>query len=282
MIAITETRPPGPIQSRWWQYAPAKEFMETSLNQDRAAWLLGPPAECAVAQDGNSPWRLVLLGAPGVGKGTQAQFLARRLGACHLSTGDVFRAAKERAAREQTSAIAMALESMRRGALVSDLIVSNIIHERIGCIGCRRGFILDGFPRAISQAKLLEQLLHEKELSLNAVVNFDLPLEEILARLSGRRTCERCRATFHLVSKLPRAEGVCDDCGGHLYQREDDRLESIKVRLDAYERSTAPLIAFYRNLDLLVTVSATGAPEEIHARTMDALRDRMQPELYLS
>jgi adenylate kinase len=194
----------------------------------------------------------------------------------------VFRAAKERAAQDQTSALAMALESMRRGALVSDLIVSDIIRERIGCIGCRGGFILDGFPRTISQAKLLEQLLHEKELSLNAVVNFELPQEAIVARLSGRRTCERCRATFHLVSKLPRSEGVCDECGGNLYQREDDRLESIKVRLDAYESSTAPLIAFYRNLNLLVTVSATGAPDEIHARTMVALRARMQSQLYSS
>jgi len=256
--------------------------METDLNQDRTAWLLGSPAGCAVAHDGNSPWRLVMLGAPGVGKGTQAQFLARRLSACHLSTGDVFRAAKERVAQEQTSAIAMALESMRRGALVSDLIVSNIIRERIGCLVCRGGFILDGFPRTISQAKLLEQLLHGKELSLSAVVNFELPQEEIVARLSGRRTCERCRATFHLVSKLPRAEGVCDDCGGRLYQREDDRLESIKVRLDACEHSTTPLIAFYRSLDLLVTISATGAPDEIHARTTDALRSRMQSQLYSS
>jgi len=250
--------------------------METAL-QDRGAWLYGSPAQCAALPELRQPWRLVLLGAPGVGKGTQAQLLARRFGACHLSTGDVFRAAKDRPSSEQTPALVAALESMKRGALVSDRIVADLIRERTCCIGCRGGFILDGFPRTISQAKLLKRLLHEKELLLNAVVSFELPHDEIIARLSGRRTCERCRATFHLITQPPRTEGVCDQCSGNLYQREDDRQESIKVRLHAYERSTAPLISFYRKLGLLLTVSAIGSPEEIQARTIHALNARSQP-----
>ena len=245
--------------------------------QDRAAWIYGPPAQCAGLPEIKQPWRLVLLGAPGVGKGTQAQLLARRFGACHLSTGDVFRAAKNRPPGEQTPALAAALESMKRGALVSDWIVSDMIRERIGCIGCRGGFILDGFPRTISQAKLLKRLLQENELLLNAVVSFELPQDEIIARLSGRRTCERCRATFHFVTQRPRSEGVCDQCGGNLYQREDDRPESIRVRLHAYERSTAPLVSFYRKLGLLLTVSAIGSPEEIQDRTIYALSARSGP-----
>ncbi|HEV2696982.1 MAG TPA: nucleoside monophosphate kinase, partial [Terriglobales bacterium] len=251
--------------------------MDTELKQDRAAWLYGPPAQCAAPHETKAPSRLVLLGAPGVGKGTQAQLLAQRFGGCHLSTGDVFRAAKARPVDEQTPALAAALDSMRRGALISDSLVSDLIRERIGCIGCLGGFILDGFPRTIAQAIFLEQILEEQNLTLSAVVNYELPQAEIVTRLSGRRTCADCRATSHIFSKTPRRDGMCDHCGGNLYQREDDRAESIEVRLDAYARSTAPLISFYQKLDLLVTISATGSADEIHARTMNALTARLQP-----
>jgi adenylate kinase len=224
-------------------------------------------------------WRLVLLGAPGVGKGTQAELLSRRLGACHLSTGDVFRAAKSRTEQEQTPALLAALEAMRGGALVSDSIVSEIVRERLDCLRCPGGFILDGFPRTIGQAELLQHLIKQERLALDAALNYELSQEEIVARLSGRRTCESCKAIFHLVTKPPRIDGMCDQCGGRLYQRDDDRPESIEVRLEVYERSTAPLINFYEDLGMLVNVSAEGSPDEIYSRAMEELGTRLPAAL---
>lgn len=251
--------------------------MNTEEKRERTTWLQGPPEKCApIPQPKGSPWRLVLLGAPGVGKGTQAELLSRKLGACHLSTGDVFRAAKNRSGQEQTPALAAALESMRSGALVPDNIVSEVVRERIDCIRCPGGFILDGFPRTLTQADLLQQLLEGEGLALDAVVNYQLPQAEIVTRLSGRRTCERCKAIFHVLTKPSRAEGKCDQCGGELYQRDDDRPESIQVRLEAYERSTAPLIRFYDDLGLLNSIDATGSPEKIFSRTVAALTPRVQ------
>lgn len=250
--------------------------MTTSVKQDRSNWLKGPRFKCAVPpQTTGRAWRLALLGAPGVGKGTQAELLSRRLGACHLSTGDVFRAAKTRAAREQTPALQAALNAMSGGALVSDAIVSEIVRERVECLRCPGGFILDGFPRTLGQADLLQHLLKQERLALNAVVNYELPQAEIVSRLSGRRTCESCKAIFHLISKPPRIDGSCDQCGGRLFQRDDDHPESIKVRLEVYERSTAPLIHFYRNRGLLLNIDAMGSPDQIYARTMEELTARI-------
>lgn len=251
--------------------------MNVDQKQDRIAWLQGPPENCGVLPEPKGPpWRLVLLGAPGVGKGTQAEFLSRHSGACHLSTGDLFRAAKNRGGQDQTPALAAALEAMRGGALISDKIVTDVVRERIDCIRCRGGFILDGFPRTLTQADLLKKLLEQESLTLDAVINYELPQAEIVSRLSGRRTCERCKAIFHLLTKPPRAEGTCDQCGGGLYQRDDDRPESIKVRLEVYERSTAPLIHFYEELGHLMPIDATGSPDEIYARTVSALTARMR------
>ena len=252
--------------------------MSQATKTDRAGWLQGPPAECApIPAKTQSPWRLVLLGAPGVGKGTQASLLHERLGACHLSTGDVFRAAAGRSECEQTPAMRMAFEFMRRGELVPDSTVWDMVRERSGCIRCGGGFILDGFPRTLAQAEALRRHMESERLSLNAVVNYELPLEEIVSRLSGRRTCQKCKAIFHVVSQPSRQEGVCDYCGGGLFQREDDRPESITVRLQAYERSTAPLIKFYKDLSLLVSVAATGSPDAICERTLTALERVARP-----
>jgi adenylate kinase len=246
--------------------------MKEKSGNDRAEWLQGPPAECSAPETQSlSPWRLVLLGAPGVGKGTQAYLLRERLGACHLSTGDVFRAAGSRDACEPTPAMKAALEHMRRGALVPDTTVWEMVRERSGCIRCRGGFILDGFPRTLAQAEALKGHMESENLSLNAVVNYELPLAEIVTRLSGRRTCEKCKSVFHVTGQPPKDEGACDHCGGRLFQREDDRPESITVRLEAYERSTAPLIQFYNDLGLLVSVVAAGSPDEICGNTMTAL-----------
>lgn len=246
--------------------------MNEQHKNDRAAWLEGPLAKCsAPPTEAQSPWRLVLLGAPGVGKGTQADLLREHLGACHLSTGDVFRAAGSREACEPSPAMKAALEHMRRGALVPDMTVWEMVRERGACIRCGGGFILDGFPRTLAQAEALKGHMESENLSLSAVVNYELPLDEIVARLSGRRTCEKCKAVFHVTGQPPKEEGVCDHCGGRLYQREDDRPESITVRLEAYERSTAPLIQFYKELGLLVSVAAAGPPAEIYQNTIAAL-----------
>jgi len=250
--------------------------MNEQNKNDRAAWLKGPPAECSVSET-RSPWRLVLLGAPGVGKGTQADLLHERLGACHLSTGDVFRAAGSRDACEQTPAMRTAIEYMCRGALIPDTTVWEMVRERSACIRCGGGFILDGFPRTVSQAEALRGYMEGESLLLSAVVNYELPLAEIVTRLSGRRTCEECKSVFHMTMQPPREQGVCDHCGGRLFQREDDRPESISVRLEAYERSTAPLIQFYSELGLLVPVAATGSPDEICGNTMTALEALASP-----
>jgi adenylate kinase len=164
-----------------------------------------------------------------------------------------------------------AMEHMRRGELVPDATVWEMVRERSSCIRCAGGFVLDGFPRTLSQAELLKQLMENEKIPLTAVVNYELPLAEIVARLSGRRTCEKCKAVFHVTSQPPKVEGVCDRCGGRLFQREDDQPESITLRMAAYDRSTAPLIEFYKKLDLLLPVAASGSPDEICARTISSL-----------
>jgi len=254
--------------------------MSPQNEKDRAAWLRGPSAQCEDAP-ANDPraWRLVLLGAPGVGKGTQADLLNQRLQACHLSTGDVFRAAGSRSECEQSPAMKEALAHMRRGALVPDSTVWEMVRERIACLRCGGGFILDGFPRTLGQAESLQQLMDSEGLGLTAVVNYELPFSEIVARLGGRRTCEECKAVFHVTERPPKVAGCCDRCGGKLFQREDDQPESIKVRLEAYERSTAPLIEFYGKAGLLVRVAATGSPDEIFEITLTDLKSRRARQL---
>ena len=244
--------------------------MNTLNENNRAAWLEGPPARCSLPpkHDGLD-WRFVLLGPPGVGKGTQAKLLSRRVGACHLSTGDVFRAGRSRS--DLTPAMAATQDFMRKGHLVPDTIVWEMLRERIGCLRCPGGFVLDGFPRTVAQAESLELLLEGEQIRLDAVLDYDLPVSEIVLRLSGRRTCEKCKAVFHVSSQAPRNEGVCDHCGGRLHQREDDRPESIAVRLEDYERSNGSLIQFYRRSGLLTPVSATGSPEEIFQRARAAI-----------
>jgi adenylate kinase len=248
--------------------------MSEQNKNERAAWLQGPAAKCSLPEPQANPWRLVLLGAPGVGKGTQADLLHQRLGACHLSTGDVFRAAATRTDCTPSPAMKAALEYMRRGALVPDTTVWEMVRERSGCLRCGGGFVLDGFPRTLAQAESLKQLMEDEKLPLTAVVNYELPLNEIVERLSGRRTCEKCKAVFHVTRQPSKAGGLCDRCGGRLFQREDDRPESITVRMEAYEKSTAPLIQFYQRLNLLLPVVAEGSPEEIYARTLTALEAR--------
>lgn len=254
-------------------YMSAKGFPMIEQN-DRTAWLKGGDARCLIPprKPAGQTWRLVLLGAPGVGKGTQAELLSERLGACHLSTGDVFRAAKCQEENEHTPAMKTALDSMRRGDLVSDEIVLTLVRERLCCLRCSGGFLLDGFPRTVAQAQALENLLQKEKINLTAVFNYELPQDQLIERLSGRRTCEKCKAVFHVTSLPPCMKDVCDFCGGKLFQREDDRPESIRVRMQAYEQSTRPLIHFYQQRGLLVLIQAAGTPEETYHRTLMLLR----------
>lgn len=242
---------------------------------DRKRWLQGADAACSnPPEQHEKPFRLILLGAPGVGKGTQAEMLSGKIGACHLSTGDIFRAAKTLNRCERSPALETALQHMRRGDLVPDETVLALVSERVSCLKCRGGFLLDGFPRTVAQAEALEALLRKNRLQLDAVISYDLPIEKIVARLSGRRTCPQCKAVFHVDALPPRVAGICDHCGATLYQREDDRPESVRVRMQAYEKSTMPLADFYRLKGLLHSVSAEGTPEEICLRTLVSLRNR--------
>ncbi len=243
--------------------------------RERKSWLIAGGVQCEVPPEAQThPQRLVLLGAPGVGKGTQAEMLAEKFGACHLSTGDIFRAAQSLPPNQRTPALTAALDFMHRGELVPDDTVLALVEERIECLRCEGGFLLDGFPRTVKQAEALERLLLSQRLELSAVLSYELPVEEIVTRLSGRRTCPTCKAVFHLVSRPPRVGGICDNCGAKLYQRDDDRPESIRVRLKAYDKSTMPLADFYRRRNLLVPVSAEGSPETVFERSVRALENR--------
>lgn len=237
------------------------------------AWLSAGRAKCdSQTVYPERPYRMILLGAPGIGKGTQAELLCDRFHACHLSTGDILRAVRN-SGMELSPDLRDALDHMQRGELVPDDIVVDLVRKRVDCLTCDKGFLLDGFPRTVAQARMLDDLLDEKGLVLDAVLNYELPVEEVVERLSGRRTCRNCKTTFHLRTMPPRVEGVCDKCGGELYQREDDQPESIRVRLKAYEESTAPLKDYYARKDLLITVPAHGTPDEVFDRSMGLLRD---------
>jgi adenylate kinase len=243
-----------------------------SDKHDRIAWLKGANFNCEIMPERTQRnYRLILLGPPGVGKGTQAELLCERLGACHLSTGDVFRAAKCLPEPDLSPALRTALQCMAHGDLVSDETVLAMVRERRKCLCCHGGFLLDGFPRTVVQAVALQGLLDEENLPLTAVVNYEMSIEKIVARLGGRRTCSKCKAVFHVTGLPPRVADICDHCGAALFQREDDKPESIRVRMAAYQTSTTPLIDFYKHRGLLVSVPALGTPEETFQRTIAAL-----------
>jgi adenylate kinase len=246
-----------------------------SSKTDRATWVQGPAAQCHPQPVFPSrPWRLILLGAPGVGKGTQAELIADRLGACHLSTGDVFRAARCLPPDKRSAAMNEAIDYMKRGELVPDSTVLNMVRERFGCLRCEGGFLLDGFPRTVGQAEALQEMLGDLGVELDGVLNYELPIDEIVSRLGGRRTCSHCKAVYHVSTKPPKIESKCDLCGADLFQREDDRPESIKVRMEAYANSTSPLTNYFKEKDLLVSVDAHGSPDDIFQRSMTALENK--------
>jgi adenylate kinase len=206
--------------------------------------------------------RLILLGPPGAGKGTQAKFIEERLHVPHISTGDLLRAA----VREQTVLGKEAQQYMNRGDLVPDDLVVKLLEERVRATDCDHGFLLDGFPRNVNQANVLEQMLSTRMMKIAHVVSIAVPQDELVRRLSGRRTCRTCGAMFHVVFSPPAREGVCDQCGGELLQRDDDREETIRARLVVYERQTAPLHDYYRERGLLRTIDGVGSTETVRAR----------------
>ena len=204
--------------------------------------------------------RLVLVGPPGAGKGTQAQFLAAHYSIPHIATGDIFRA-NLKAGTELGN---KAREFMDRGELVPDAITNEMVASRLEESDAINGFLLDGWPRNVAQAEVLRAMMVDKKTPLNAVLEFSLPDDEIVARLSSRRTCRDCGAPSVDVDK-------CPTCGGEVYQREDDKAEVIKRRLEVYAEQTAPIISFYRNEGLLISISASGSVEEITANAISAL-----------
>ena len=241
----------------------------------RTAWLEKPGVPCEPDPAARErPLRVVLLGAPGVGKGTQAELLTARRRVCQLSTGDVFRAAKAADPCQRSPALEEALGYMQRGELVPDETVIAIVKERVACLRCDGGFLLDGFPRTVAQAQVLDQLLAAEGLGLDAVLSYELPTARLVARLGGRRTCSTCKSVYHVEARPPARDGLCDRCGGALVLRDDDRPEAIMVRMRAYQESTAPLADYYAARGLLVPILAEGAPEEIYARAEAALEQR--------
>jgi adenylate kinase len=204
--------------------------------------------------------RLVLVGPPGAGKGTQAAFLASHFSIPHISTGDIFRA-NLKAGTELGN---QAKGFMDRGELVPDSVTNEMVKDRLTHDDVANGFLLDGFPRNVAQAEVLRAILAEKKTPLHAVLEFSLADEEIIARLSSRRTCRDCGAPSVGVDK-------CPICGGEVYQREDDKAEVITRRLEVYAEQTAPIISFYRNEGLLISVSAVGNVEDITASAISAL-----------
>jgi adenylate kinase len=211
--------------------------------------------------------RVVLLGPPGAGKGTQAKLLQERFAACQISTGDILR----KAVVDQTPLGKEASVYIDRGALVPDVVIVNLVAERLKGKDCEAGFILDGFPRTIPQAKSLDEILTKMGLGLNRVLSVRVPKDVIIQRLAGRRTCRSCGTLSHVVFNPPKKVGVCDRCGGEIFQRDDDREETVAHRLSVYETQTAPLVDYYRRMGILQEIDGVGKIDDIRDRVIKAL-----------
>lgn len=211
--------------------------------------------------------RIILLGPPGAGKGTQAVDLSNKLNLVHISTGDIFR----EAIKNKTSLGEKAQGYMNRGELVPDQIVAEIVADRIQKNDCSTGFILDGFPRTDVQASLFDQILWDQKMSIDVVLNITCDEQLIISRLTGRRVCKDCGATYHVTNIPPIKEGICDHCQGVLFQREDDKKDTIINRLKVYNEQTASLIDFYKQKNILVSIDGSLPKEETFENMMDAV-----------
>jgi adenylate kinase len=210
---------------------------------------------------------LILLGPPGAGKGTQAKILAKKFEIPQISTGDILRGA----VKEQTPMGIKAKGYMDAGALVPDEVVVGIVEERLARPDCAGGFILDGFPRTVGQADALKRTLAGMGKTIEHVISITIDKEELLGRITGRRTCRLCGKGYHLLFDPPKRNGACDECGGELFQRDDDKEETMRNRLDVYEKQTAPLIAYYAHESLLRTICGTGSIEEIQQNLLTGI-----------
>ncbi len=208
---------------------------------------------------------LILLGPPGAGKGTQAEKISAHYAIPHVSTGDIFR----ENLRKGTELGLKAKEYMDRGELVPDEVVIDIVKDRLSTPDCRGGFILDGFPRTVAQADALKDMLSSLGMHIDHVINIQVPQDVVVKRLTARRTCSSCGSVYHLLYNPPQEEGVCDECGGELYQRDDDSRETVLSRLEEYEKKTQPLSEYYRREGLLRDIDGSAEPggvfEEIRA-----------------
>ncbi|MFQ6077866.1 MAG: adenylate kinase [Thermodesulfobacteriota bacterium] len=213
---------------------------------------------------------VIIMGPPGSGKGTQGELIAEKYHISQISTGDILREAVSNG-----SALGFKAHSyMARGELVPDGVVIGIIEERVRQWSCGKGFLLDGFPRTVAQANALERMLGKRGLAIDHVINIEVEAKELVRRLSGRRTCSRCAAIFHLLFKPPKKEGICDICGGSLYQRDDDKEETIRSRLEVYSHQTGPVIQYYASQGVVRFINGVGSIDDIFHRIVETIEDR--------
>lgn len=215
---------------------------------------------------------IVLMGPPGAGKGTQAEFIVNAFGIPHISTGDAFRLAM----KQETELGKKAKQYVDQGLLVPDEITVGIVQERLQQDDCQQGFLLDGFPRTIAQAESLDQIVQSLGKKLDHVVNISVQRDQLLLRLTGRRICKSCGATYHIQFNPPQQEGVCDKCQGELYQRADDSVEKVATRLDEYLNKTAPLLEYYEKRQLLRQIDGEQSIEEVRSAIEQLLRGQAE------
>lgn len=212
--------------------------------------------------------RIVLLGPPGAGKGTQAKKIADKFGIPHISTGDILR----KAIADKTLLGKQAAEYLEKGLLVPDDLVIAMVKSRLDMEDCKNGFLLDGFPRTVKQAESLDEYMQEKDIKLNIVLNIEVKQDTLIERFTGRRVCEQCGATYNIKSSPPKEPGLCDKCGGRLIIRDDDKPETVKKRLEVYETSTAPLIGYYKEKNLLINIDGSGSIDDVFEDILEHLK----------
>ncbi len=218
---------------------------------------------------------LIFMGPPGAGKGTQAKLFAKTYGIPQISTGDILR----QAVKEGTPLGKKAQIYLEKGELVPDEIMIGIIKDRLQEVDCQKGWLMDGFPRTIWQAVALDEILRQRGLHLDAVINIYLQEEELIRRVSGRRVCRNCGETFHVIFNPPLQEGVCDKCGGPLYQREDDKEETVRKRLEVYRARTKPLIEYYWEKSALISIDGGARTiEDVFKSIRDAIFSKIKKE----
>ena len=211
--------------------------------------------------------RLILLGPPGAGKGTQASSIVAEYGITHISTGDIFR----HNIKNETELGKKVKSYLDKGQLVPDELTIDLVWDRLSKEDCKKGFLLDGFPRTINQAEALQKGLEERGLKLDKVINIDVDKNILVKRLSGRRVCKNCGETYHIDNKPTLKDGVCDKCSGEVIQRADDNEKTVLDRIEVYEKQTFPLIDFYKNLGLILTVDGTLSIEDVFSQIKESL-----------